>query len=113
MTLTLLMMRVILLGIETLRPTIYALFNELLTAKAVSHNSSSGSLFSPGPKPTIFSHQKFMNALGFIFDQASCKKIHTKKRRDIAFHGGHYVLAAEINPSTCKSAFLWSKKKKN
>ncbi len=52
-----------------------------------------------------------MNALGFIFDQASCTKIQTKKRRDIAFHGGHYVLAAEINPSTCKSAFLWSKKK--
>jgi hypothetical protein len=53
-----------------------------------------------------------MNALGFIFDQASCKKIQTKKRRDvIAFHGGHYVLAVEINPSTCKSAFLWSKKK--
>jgi hypothetical protein len=30
----------------------------------------------------------------------------------MAFCGGHYVLCIKINPPTCKSAFLWARKKK-
>ncbi len=94
------------------------LFFKLLAAKAAlvaqktGHSSSYGFLLWTGPNSGFFGHQKFFSVFGFILARHLVKKSRLKKRYDLmAFCGGHCVLCVKINPPTCKSAFLWARKK--
>jgi hypothetical protein len=51
-----------------------------LVAQVVGHSSSSGFVLSAGLISRIFSHQKFVNALGFALAMHLVNKIQTYKK---------------------------------